>query len=121
MEKRRAKRTYGTLGEAMQRQLEHQRKLIAEELPDLCARNQRHHDALKEKTFSGDLRRAIRDFPLHARTIAEKAGITWIMLDDFLTGDQPLGSDVLDRLTNGLKLKLLPAKSAQRPRTAKAS
>ena len=35
------------------------RELIAEELPDLIRRNQLAHDAAKEKTFSGTLRRAI--------------------------------------------------------------
>lgn len=121
MEKRRARRSYATLGEIKQRQLEYYRRLIKEELPDLIARNQRHHDALKEKTFSGDLRRAIRDFPLSARIIAEKAGISWIELDDFLTGDKPLASDVVDRLAAILKLRLQTQKNASKPRTAKAS
>jgi hypothetical protein len=62
--------------------------------------------AMKEKTFSGSLRRAIHDFPQSSRWIAQEAEIRWIDLDDFLTGEQTLPSDGIDRLVKILKLKL---------------
>jgi hypothetical protein len=50
-------RIEGKLAPAQTRRLAKARKLIAAELPDLIRRNQMRHDARKEKTFSGVLRR----------------------------------------------------------------
>jgi hypothetical protein len=76
------------------------------------------HDARSEKTFSGALRRAIHKFPQSPMKTAEKAGIEWGDMSNFLTGEKPLPSDAIDRLVAVLKLKLPASKSR---RTAKAS
>lgn len=75
MEKRKAKRTYVKRGSISKRQLEKWREQIAQELPDLVRRNQQADDAMKEKTLSGRLRRAINGFPLSPMKIAERAEI----------------------------------------------
>jgi hypothetical protein len=107
MEKVKMRRHYlGTLSTARKRSLKKARALIAEELPDLIRRNQLRHDARKEKTFSGALRRAIHEFPRSPMKIADEAEIAWADLSTFLTGEQPLPSDAIDRLVKVLKLKL---------------
>src|SRR5205085_6540048 len=103
---------------AQQRRLERARAQVAKELPDLLRRNQLAHDARKEKTFSGRLRRAIHDFPMSPMKIAELAETSWDDLDDFLTGEKPLPSDAIDRLVKVLKLKMPTQKP--KPRRAKA-
>jgi len=119
MQKMRIKgRIYGTLTPAQTRRMKKVRELIAAELPDLIRRNQLADDAQNEKTFSGQLRRAIHAFPMSSMKIAEKVGLRWIDLDDFLTGEKTLRSDAIDRLVKLLKLKL----ATTRPRrAAKAS
>jgi len=106
MEKRKAKRAHLKRSPINKRQMEKWRGQIAEELPDLIRRDKLADDAMKEKTFSGRLRRAINDFPLSPMKIAERAEIAWAGLDDFLTGENTLPSDAIDRLVKVLKLKL---------------
>jgi hypothetical protein len=84
---------------AEQDRLAEYRRQIAEELPDLQARDQMRKDARQESTLSGELRRAIHESNLSLAEIATRAGITPVMLDDFLTGERTLRSDVIDRLT----------------------
>jgi hypothetical protein len=91
------------------KRLEKDRKLIARELPDLIAKQQRLCDAGEEATPSGALRRAIHASPLLLDVLAELAGTDLAALDGFLTGQRPLTSDVIDRLARLLKLKLEPA------------
>jgi len=91
------------------KRLEKDRKLIARELPDLIAKHQRLCDAGEEATHSGALRRAIHASTLLLDVLAERAGTDLATLDAFLTGQRPLTSDVIDRLTRILKLKLEPA------------
>ena len=119
MEKRKAKRIHVKQSAISKRQMEKWREQIAEELPDLIRRNQLADSAKKEKTLSGRLRRAVHEFPLSPMKIAEKAGITWDELDDFLTGEKTLQSDVMDRLAIAAKLK--PPADKPKPRRAKAS
>lgn len=115
------RRIHGKLTPAQQRRLERTRALIARELPDLIHRNQLAHDARKENTLSGAIRRAVHEFPLSSMKIAARAGIEWIDLDGFLTGEKPLPSDAMDRLVKVLKLKLPPMNLRTKSRTAKAS
>jgi ribosome-binding protein aMBF1 (putative translation factor) len=75
------------------------RRQIAAELPDLQARDKMRKDASEESTFSGELRRAIQQSDLSLAEIATRVGITPNTLDDFLTGERMLRSDVIDRLT----------------------
>src|SRR4051812_47889106 len=84
------------------------REQIASELPDLAERDRMRKEAREEATLSGELRRAIHDSPLPLSTIAERAGISPLVLDEFLTGERTLRSDVLDRLTAILGYALQP-------------
>jgi hypothetical protein len=118
METRKAKRIYVKVSPVSKRQLDKWRAQIADELPHLNRRNKLADVAMKEKTFSGRLRRAIHEFPLSPMKIAEKADLTWDELDDFLTGEKTLPSDAIDRLVTAVKLKLPPVKAT--PRRAKA-
>ncbi len=70
------------------------------------ARDQMRKDARRESTLSGELRRAIHESDFSLAEIALRAGITPIMLDDFLTGERTLRSDVMDRLANTLGYEL---------------
>lgn len=77
---------------------------IASELDDLTARNQMRKEASDEATLSGELRRAIVANPLSLGEIAALVGIAPLALDEFLTGERTLRSDVLDRLAGSLAL-----------------
>ena len=63
-------------------------------------------EARDERTLSGEIRRAIVASKLPLTTIAGRAGIPPISLDEFLTGERTLRSDVLDRLANSLGFAL---------------
>ena len=106
MEKRQLKRVTRELTQAEQARLQKYREQIAQELPDLQARDQMRKDARDEATLSGELRRTIHASELSLAQIALRAGITPIVLDDFLTGERTLRSDVLDRLASVLGLEL---------------
>lgn len=99
MLQRSAKRISRELTPAEQERLAKYRGQVAEELPDLQARDQMRKDARQENTLSGELRRTIHESDLSLAEIATRAGITPIVLDDFLTGERTLRSDVIDRLT----------------------
>ncbi len=106
MPQRRATRISRELTPAEQEQLAEYRRKIAAELPDLQARDQMRKDAREESTLSGELRRAIHQSDLSLAEIATRVGITPNMLDDFLTGERTLRSDVIDRLTITLGYEL---------------
>ncbi|MCI0684305.1 MAG: hypothetical protein L0Y71_19520 [Gemmataceae bacterium] len=103
------------------RQLRKDRELIAKELPDLIAKHQRLCEAAAEPTHSGALRRAIHSSKILLDDLADRAATDLNTLDAFLTGTGTLSSDVIDRLTNILKLNLRPSNGKAKPRTAKAS
>jgi transcriptional regulator with XRE-family HTH domain len=79
-------------------QIERDRELIEQELPDLADRDARMREAADEDTLSGHLRRAIHQSRRPLRDIAREAGISSTVLCDFLEGERTLRSDVLDRL-----------------------
>lgn len=81
-----------------QDRLRRQREQIASELPDLIERDRMRKEAGEEVTLSGELRRAVHTSPLSLSALAERAGISPLTLDEFLTGERTLRSDVLDRL-----------------------
>ena len=85
-----------------QARLARQREQIAQELPDLVERNAMSKEAGDEPTLSGAIRRAIHASGLPLSKIAVDAGITPLVLDEFLTGERTLRSDVMDRLANTL-------------------
>jgi hypothetical protein len=91
-----------------QNRLQHNRDRIAEELSDMAARDQMRKEASGEPTLSGELRRAIHTSPMSLGELAAQAGIAPLVLDEFLTGERTLRSDVLDRLAKCLGLALTP-------------
>lgn len=106
MEKRQPRRIMIKLTKVQQRRLEKMRKQIARELPDLIKRDQMRKDASEETTVSGELRRRIHTSDLSLTKIAERVGITTLLLDKFLTGERTLRSDVVDRLAETLGYQL---------------
>jgi hypothetical protein len=88
-----------------------QRELIAKELPDLVQRDRMRKEAQEEPTLSGALRRAIHASKVSLAAIAGRAGIAPIWLDEFLTGERTLRSDVMDRLASILDFKFQPVGS----------
>jgi len=109
MSKRQARRITRELTPSEKERLKKYRKQVAQELPELQARDQMRKDAREENTLSGELRRAIHESDLSLAEIAAQAGITPIMLDDFLTGERTLRSDVIDRLASVLGCELTRA------------
>jgi hypothetical protein len=89
-----------------QERLKRQRELVAQELPDLVQRDQIRKEAQEEPTLSGELRRAIHASELSLSAIASQAGMATLVLDEFLTGERTLRSDVMDRLATVLGLRL---------------
>jgi len=55
------------------------------------------------------LRRAVHASELSLSAIATQAGITPLLLDEFLTGERTLRSDVMDRLAGALGCQLTEA------------
>jgi len=87
------------------------REQIAVELPEMTARDQLRKDAREEATLSGELRRAIHASPLSLTAIATQAGVSPVLLDEFLTGERNLRSDVMDRLAGVLGYGLAPVRA----------
>ena len=114
-------RVLGTLTPAQKRRVKKVQQQIAAELPDLIHRNQLAHNAAKEKTLSGVLRKAIHTSTILLPDLARRAEVDMGVIADFLTGEKPLPSDAIDRLTKVLKLNLESANGKPKPRRAKAS
>ena len=95
-----ARRVTRELTPQEQERLRRQREQIAAELPDLAERDRMRHEARAELTLSGELRRAVHGSSLSLSVIAERSGVSPLVLDEFLTGERTLRSDVLDRLLN---------------------
>jgi hypothetical protein len=87
-------------------QLRKDRTLIAKELPSLAAKHERICKAAAERTTSGELRRAIHSSKFLLHDLAHRTGTDIETLYDFLMGQRPLTSDIIDRLSKILKLKL---------------
>ena len=106
MDKRQARRITRPLTGAEQKRVERHREEIAGELPEMAARDQMRKQAREEATLSGQLRRAVHASELSLSAIAAGAGIPPLVLDEFLTGERTLRSDVIDRLANVLGCQL---------------
>jgi hypothetical protein len=91
-------------------QIQRDRELIEQELPELADRDARMCEAAGEDTLSGHLRQAIHDSRRPLRDIGREAGISTTLLCDFLEGERTLRSDVLDRLAQavGVTISLVP-------------
>lgn len=111
MTRPRARRVYGKLTVAQKRRMKKVRALIVQELPDLIQRNQMAHDAMKEKTFSSSLRKAIQRSKILLPDLAARAEVPIGDIADFLTGEKTLPSDAIDQLVKVLKLKLPTSKA----------
>ena len=106
MANRQARRVTRELTPDEQARLRQARTQIAEELPDLALRDRMRKEASEEPTLSGELRRTIHASESSLTAIAAAAGVTPLMLDEFLTGERTLRSDVLDRLAKTLGFQL---------------
>ncbi len=106
MSDNKAKRITRELTLEEQERLKRHRELIAKELPDLVQRDRMRKEAQEEPTLSGELRRAIHTSELSLAAIASQAGMKALVLDEFLTGERTLRSDVMDRLATLLGLRL---------------
>src|SRR5437763_16376548 len=104
-----AKKPPTKINAALMKRLRRSRSLIAKELPDLIAKDQLLSDAMRERTPSAALRRAIHGSKILLPDLAERASTDMETLDAFLTGERPLSSDIVDRLAVILKLRLAPA------------
>jgi hypothetical protein len=120
MPKKKHRQIVDNLSAPLMKRLRRSRALIAKELPELIAKDQRLHDAMKEHTPSGALRRAIHASKLLLPDLADRAETEMDTLDAFLTGDRPLTSDVIDRLATILKLKLEAMDNKQKLRSSKS-
>ena len=106
MSDRQIKRVSRELTDAERARMEQNRQQIASELPDLQRRDQMRKEAREEATLSGVLRRAVHASELSLAEIAARSGIGPLLLDEFLTGERTLRSDVLDRLASALGYEL---------------
>ena len=106
MQEQQPRRITRALTPAEQQRLRRHREQIAGELPEMEARDQMRKEAREEATLCGELRRAIHARELSLSAIAAGAGIAPLVLDDFLTGERTLRSDVLDRLAYVLGCEL---------------
>ncbi len=105
-----------TLPEPLMKEVRRSRALIAKELPQLVKKGQRLHDAAQERTTSGELRRAIHSSRFLFPDLARRAETDMDTLDAFLTGEGTLTSDIIDRLTKILKLRLRPVNGKPKSR-----
>jgi len=110
MNERTSKRILRELTPSEKERLTKYREQVARELPDLQARDQMRKDAREEGTLSGELRRAIHASELSLSEIAARVAVTPLVLDDFLTGERTLRSDVIDRLAGVLGCELTRAR-----------
>ena len=108
MTTRQARRVIRELTSEEQERLHRQREQITAELPALAESDRLRKEAREEATLSGELRRAVHHCSLSVSTIAQRTGIPPLALDEFLTGERTLRSDVLDRLAGIVGYVLQP-------------
>jgi hypothetical protein len=109
---RQIKRVERMLTDAERARVQQYRDQIAAELPELHKRDQMRKEAREEATLSGELRRAVHASDRSLAEIASAIGVGPLALDEFLTGERTLRSDVLDRLAVALQYVLQKAPSA---------
>jgi len=85
-------------------QIQRDREAIEQELPELAERDARMCEAAAEDTLCGHLRQAIHHSRRPLGDIARDAGISTAVLCVFLEGERTLRSDVLDRLTQAVRV-----------------
>src|ERR1700722_825730 len=97
------RRIVDELSDAVMKRIGRSRAFIAKQLPELIEKDQCLHDAMQERTTSGALRRAIHSSKFLLPDLADCAQTDMDKLDVFLTGERPLTSDVIDRLTKVIR------------------
>lgn len=118
MKKNKAKRSTAALTPVQLAQLKRDRELIAQELSELRARQQQFRKAKEEKSLSGALRRAIHSSKILLPQLASRARTNIQTLESFLLGEAQLTSDVIDRLSRILNLRLELAEPQRKSRSA---
>lgn len=93
-----AERSYTELTEEKRAEAKLWQAQVKDELPELARRLRMANEAAEENSFSGELRRAIHASGLNLPHIADRVGTTPIVLDEFLTGERTLRSDIIDRV-----------------------
>ena len=78
----------------------------------MTVRDHLRKEAREESTLSGGLRRAIHASPLSLTDVAGQIGISPIQLDEFLTGERTLRSDIMDRLAHVLGYDLTAVRTS---------
>jgi len=106
MANREAKRISRPLTPNEEEKVREWREGVSEELPELIERDKLRKEASEEATLSGELRRAVHASDRSIPEIAVEIGISAVALDEFLTGERTLRSDVLDRLAAILEFEL---------------
>lgn len=114
---RKVRRIYRELTPDEQARLEQSRAQVEEELPQLIERHRLAKAAAEQDTFSGELRRRIHEGDFSITELARRCGIDPVQLDQFLTGEGTLQSDVIGRLVNVLRLTLTPDPSKVEAKT----
>jgi hypothetical protein len=102
MAKHEARRFTRELTAEEEQRLSVARQQVAQERDDLIRRDQMRKEARDEATLSGELRRAVHASEHSLTVIAKQIGVPPVVLDEFLTGERTLRSDVLDRLADSL-------------------
>jgi hypothetical protein len=120
MPRKKPRPVLGKLDDALMKNLRRSRALIAKELPDLIEKDKRLCDAMQERSTSGALRRAIHSSRILLPDLADRAQTDMDALDAFLTWEESQTSDIIDRLTEILKLRLQAVGSKPKPRPSKA-
>ena len=96
---RAAVRKYVELSPEKAEEIRRAQQIIKAEIPELILKGRLLDEAAQETTFSGELRRRIHAKGISLQTVAERIGTSSRVLDEFLTGERTLRSDVIDRLT----------------------
>ena len=95
---REARRIHKELGPVEESRLRQLRKQVQHELPDMINRDQLRKTAGEEHNFSGELRRRIHQSEIPLSEITRRCGIDLLELDEFLTGERTLSSDIVSRV-----------------------
>ena len=79
---------------------------VGTERQEISSRRQSLARASREESFSGELRRAIKQAPVHPVQLARRIGLDPVELDQFLCGESDLNSEVVGKIMAELGLKL---------------
>jgi hypothetical protein len=101
------------LTDEQRRQVETWQAQVRTELTQIPGRRQLMASAAREESFSGELRRAIRQGPLHPVQLARRIGLDPVELDEFLSGESVLTSEVVGKIMAELGLKLAAADTSE--------